>query len=96
MNSLLPLLNSFLALSLLIPSWILLHSRDAILLYLNRSHLLFSFMSGLDMIKHPFSVILDPSSLVDGLLILEEVDDYLAFVFVMFEDKVSTKWEVAY
>ena len=41
------------------------------------------------MIKHPFSVALDPSSLVDGLLILEEVDDYLSFVLVVLEDKVS-------
>lgn len=48
------------------------------------------------MIKHPFSVALDPSSLVDGLLILEEVDDYLSFVLVVLEDKVSAQRKVAY
>lgn len=83
------LLRSFLALSLLMSSWVLLLPWEVSWHDLNRSHLPLSLMGGLNMIEHSFSVIFDPFSLVDGLLILEEIDDYLAFVFVMPKDKIS-------
>lgn len=41
------------------------------------------------MIEHSFCIVLDPSSLVDSLLILKEIDDNLALVSVVPKDKIS-------
>lgn len=69
-------------------SWVLLLPWEVIWHDLNRSHFPLSLMSVFDMVEHPFSVILNPFSLVDCLLILEKIDDYLALVFVVPKDKV--------